>query len=50
VWRDADGGWSVTVGPLAPDTDDYGFSIDGGLHAVDTMCPHVELFRSHVVR
>jgi hypothetical protein len=35
--KDGDGAWSVTVGPLPPDLDDYGFSIDGGLRNLGTF-------------
>jgi enterochelin esterase family protein len=43
--KDAEGVWSVTVGPLAPDLYDYGFSIDGSLRTIDMMCPDVEQLR-----
>jgi enterochelin esterase-like enzyme len=33
--KDAQGVWSITVGPLEPGLYDYGFAVDGGIRTVD---------------
>ena len=33
--KDAQGVWSITVGPLDPGLYDYGFAVDGGIRTVD---------------
>lgn len=43
--REANGVWSITVGPLRPDLYDYGFSIGGGLRTPDTLNPDIETLR-----
>ena len=43
--KDAQGVWSVTVGPLAPGFYTYGYAIDGGLRMPDPSNPDLELRR-----
>lgn len=43
--KDAEGVWSVTVGPLEPDIYDYGYSIGGSLRTVDNNNPNVEILK-----
>jgi enterochelin esterase family protein len=40
--KDAQGVWSITVGPLAPGFYNYGFAVDGGIRIADPANPNVE--------
>jgi enterochelin esterase-like enzyme len=43
--KDAQGVWSLTVGPLAPGFYTYGYAIDGGLRMPDPSNPNLEVRR-----
>lgn len=43
--KDAQGVWSLTIGPLPPGFYTYGYAIDGGLRMPDPSNPNLELRR-----